>query len=92
MSSGVLVMILSICRAVSRQFCRYGSALVLFLNVSYMELVCSSKFCARVFASFSCVVLRMVLLGEGAVEAGPEFLRVVFQILHVLLDVFVAQA
>jgi hypothetical protein len=91
-SFGVLVMILSICRAVSRQFCRYGSALVLFLNASYMEFVCFSKFCASVFASFSCVVFRMVLLESAMLRLERNFFGVVFQVLHVLQDVFVAQA
>jgi hypothetical protein len=57
-----------------------------------MEFVCFSKFCASVFASFSCVVLRMVLLESALLKLGTEFLGVVFQVPHVLQEVFVAQA
>jgi hypothetical protein len=57
-----------------------------------MEFVCFSEFCASVFASFSLRALPDGALGKCAVEAGTEFLGVVFQVLHVLQDVFVAQA
>ena len=52
-----------------------------FLNVSYMELVCFSKFCARVFASFSCVVLRMVLLKRALLKLDRNFFASSFKFL-----------
>jgi hypothetical protein len=57
-----------------------------------MEFVCFSKFCAQGLGVFLLRGLPDGALGEGTIEAGTEFLGIVFQILHVLLDVFIAQA
>jgi hypothetical protein len=47
-----------------------------------MEFVCLSKFCASVFASLLRRHFSDGALCERAVEAGPEFLGVVFQVLQ----------